>query len=155
MLQGLINWLAGKCDLSAGAHKTTLSTALSSSLDSIDVGKMSNGGATTALNAITATTTSAEIEVGAKGYKHIMLEFTGSGMTSGYAITLTGSAITGGTFGAIYKQKDDGTFVATSSITFATNGVLNYVIPFVAVNYLKITGTKTDGTLTVKVIPFN
>ena len=133
----------------------TLATSLSSTLDTIDVNKMSNGGIVTALNAVAATTTSAEIALGAAGFKSFVLELTGSGMTSGYVVTLTGSAISGGTHGAVYTQKDDKTFAVAASITLATNVVVSYVFKDVCDNYIKIIGTKTDGTLTAKVIPFN
>ena len=143
---------------SNGNLQTNLNTALDKDLDSINVGKMGNGGTTTALNAVTATTTSSEIAVGANGFKHVAIELTGASFASGnFAVTLTGCTIAGGTYGAIHKLKDDlSAFAVIPTITVSTNGVITYIIENISVNYLKITGTRTtDGTLTAKVTPFN
>ena len=139
------------------AIAVSLETALSKDIDSIDVGKMSQSGVTTALNAVTATTTSDEIAVGAAGFKHIILEITGSAFSSGnFVIAIKGCSVSGGTFGDIYRIKEDGTYAKVSDITINSNTTVKYVIPFVCTAYLKITGTRTtDGTLTVKVTAFN
>lgn len=132
-------------------------TTLSSSLDSIDVAKMSNGGTTIALNAVTSTTTSAEISVGASGFKHVKVELLGASFSSGnFVVSLSGCEISGGTFGSIYVLRDDGTFAALGAMTINSNVNVVYVLPNIAVNYLKIAGTRTtDGTLTARVTPFN
>jgi len=132
-------------------------TPLLKDLDSIDVGKMTNGGMTVALDAIVATTTSAEIPIGASGFKHVALYLEGSAFTSGnFALALTGSALSGGTFGTINKQVDAGTFAVVSIPPISTNAGLCYVIPNIGVNFLKLLATRTtDGTLTVRVVPFN
>jgi hypothetical protein len=118
---------------------------------------MSHSGVVTALNAVTATTTSDEISVGASGFKHIKLELTGAAFTSGnFAVTISGCDISGGTFTTINKQKDDATFTPILVPTISTNATFIYVIPFVSCNYIKVTGTRTtDGTLTAKVTAFN
>ena len=134
-----------------------LEVALSKDIDSIDVGKMSNGGSVLALNAVATTTTSAEIAVGAAGFKHVAVELTGSAFTTGnFAVAITGCSVSGGTFGTINKQKDDASFAPIVIPSISTNATFIYIIPNVAVNYIKITGTRTtDGTLTVRVTPFN
>lgn len=135
----------------------SLATALSSEVDSVDVGKMTQGTVTTALNAVTATTASDEIPLGAAGFKSLAIEFTGAAFTSGnFANTITGAAISGGTFGNIYRKKDDGTDVQVTLPTINANATTLYIIENLGVPYIKITGTRTtDGTLTVKVVPFN
>jgi hypothetical protein len=128
---------------------------LSKDYDSIDVGKKSKGGVTTAHNAITATATSVEIDT--TGYNWVSVECAVSAIASGnWAIELTGCAVAGGTYGTLYKLKDDGTQVAYPSVTLNANGtaILQYFIG--GVNYIKVKATRTtDGTLTCKVTPFN
>jgi len=134
-----------------------MATSLSKDIDSIDVGKMSNGGMSVALDAIIVTTTSAEISVGASGFKHIAIYLEGSAFTSGnFAFTLTGSAISGGSFGSINKQIDAGTYASIGLPAISTVANFCYIIPNIGVNYLKILATRTtDGTLTARVVPFN
>ena len=139
----------------AGVLSTNLSTALSAAIDSINVASMTPGAMVVALNGITATTTSAAIAVGAAGFKHVAIEFSGTGFTSGYSIALQGCNLIAGTYGDIYKQKDDGTYAKMANITFNTVGTIIYIIPNIGVNYLELVATKTDGTLTAKVTPFN
>jgi len=134
-----------------------MATALDKDIDSIDIGKMSNGAMTVALNAIVATTTSAEISVGANGYKHVAIYLEGSAFTSGnFALALTGSALSGGSFGSINRQVDAGTYAEHTLPAISTNANFVYIIPNIGVNFLKITATRTtDGTLTARVVPFN
>lgn len=128
---------------------------LSKDIDSIDVGKMSNGGTITALNGITATTTSDEIDL--RGYKHIQLTLVGSAFTSGnFAVALKGDSLTGGAFGDIYQQKADNTYAKIADITVNSSGTVTYIIPNIGCKYLKLTATRTtDGTLSAYVTPFN
>lgn len=135
-----------------------MATALSSDTDSVNVGKMGHGTTVTALSAVSATTTSSEISVGAAGYKHVKIELTGASFSSGnFAVTFTGAETSGSTFGAIYKLKSDlSAFATVPSITISSNVVVTYIIENIGVNYLKVVGTRTtDGTLTAKVTPFN
>jgi len=134
-----------------------MATPLLKDIDSIDVGKMSNGGMIVALDAVVVTTTSAEISVGASGFKHVAIYLEGSAFTTGnFAFTLTGSAISGGSFGSINKQIDAGTFASIGLPAISTAANFCYVIPNIGVNFLKILATRTtDGTLTARVVPFN
>lgn len=169
-VQALINFIGKLSDLTNNSLKTSivgslanipteLASGLDKDIDSFDLAKMSNGGlASTGLNGITATTISNEIPVGAAGFKHVAIYLEGSAFTSGnFAFTLEGASILGGNYGSIYKQKDDGTFSAALTIpAISTNANLCYVLPNIGVNYLKITATRTtNGTLTVRAIPFN
>jgi hypothetical protein len=128
---------------------------LSKDIDSIDVAKMSGAGTTTALNAVTSTTTSSEIDI--RGYKHIQLTLVGAAFSEGnFAVSFLGDSITGGTFGDIYRQLADGTYVKVADITISANVTVTYVLPYIGCKYLKIKGTRTtDGTLTAYVTPFN
>ena len=128
---------------------------LSKDIDSIDVGKMSNGGTITALNGITATTTSDEIDL--RGYKHIQLTLIGSNFTSGnFAVSFKGDSLSGGAFGDIYQQKADNTYEKVADITVNSNATTTYVIPYIGCKYLKLTATRiTDGTLSAYITPFN
>jgi hypothetical protein len=128
---------------------------ISKDVDSIDVGKMSNGGTITALNGITATTTSDEIDL--RGYKHIQLTLVGSAFTSGnFAVAFKGDSLTGGDFGDIYQQKDDKTYAKVGDITVNANGTATYIIQNIGCKYLKLVATRTtDGTLSAYITPFN
>jgi hypothetical protein len=128
---------------------------LSKDIDSIDVGRMSNAGTITALNGITATATSSEIDLG--GYKHIQLTLVGSAFTSGnFVVAFKGDSITGGDFGDIYQQKIDNTYDKVADITIYANGTVTYIIQNIGCKYLKLIATRTtDGTLSAYVTPFN
>jgi len=132
----------------------TLATVLSSSIDSIDVAKMTKGSVTTAHDAITATATS--FEIGCGGFNAISVECACSAFSTGnWVITILGCALSGGTFGACYSPKDDGTFVAQATPVISVNGNTTYYFKG-APNFVKILATRTtDGTLTCKVTPMN
>lgn len=126
---------------------------LSKDIDSIDVGKMSNGGTTPIT--FSATATSSEIDL--RGYKHIQLTLVGSTFSSGnIVISFKGGSITGGDFGDIYIQKPDNTYEKVASITINSNAVVNYIIQNIGCKYIKLNAVRTtDGKVTAYVTPFN
>ena len=131
-------------------------TALSSTIDSIDVNKMSSGGIVTALSAITATTTSAEIDC--RGFNSVRIEAEVTAINGHTcALTITGSEVSGGTFGQIFKDiAGTQTVVALPSLTAIKKEI--YIIQGGIPNYIKLTETLSGGTsatVTVKVTPFN
>lgn len=132
-----------------------LTTALSSQFDSIDVAKMSKGGTVTAHTGITATTTSAPIDM--TGYRHISVEIVASALTAGnWVVELIGSNLIGGVYGNVNKMKDDGTFVQMKTPAVSANGTYIYEFTNIGVRYLELKATRTtDGTLTAKVTPYN
>ncbi len=135
-------------------ENANLSTAISSTFDSIDVSKMTKGNVTVAHNAITATATSAEIDC--RGFNTISVECAASTLATGnWVISVLGCAVTGGSFGACYAPKDDGTFVAQATPAISANGNTTYYFRGIP-NFVKILATRTtDGTLTCKVTPMN
>lgn len=139
---------------STGYAPTSLATTISSATDTIDVSKMSKGGITVAHSAITATTTSAEIDC--RGFNAISVEMACSAFTDGnWVAAIHGCAVSGGTFGACYSPKDDGTFVAQATPAISANGNTTYYFRGIP-NYVKIVATRTtDGTLTCTVTPLN
>ena len=138
----------------SGNVQVTLATTLSSVTDSIDVAKMSKGGVTTAHSAITATATSSEIDC--RGFNAISVEMAASALSAGnWVASILGCAVSGGTFGACYTPRDDGTFVAQATPAISANGNTTYYFKGIP-NYVKILATRTtDGTLTVKCTPMN
>ncbi len=150
-LKGILKQLQNGGSLYA---PVSLATAIDALYDTINVSKMSKGGITVAHNAITATATSAEIDC--RGFNTISVEMACSAFSSGnWAAAIHGCAITGGTFGACYSPKDDGTFVAQAIAAISTNGNTTYYFRGVP-NYVKIVATRTtDGTLTCTVTPMN
>ena len=132
--------------------------ALTSSVDTIDVAKMSPDGVNLVMNGVVATTAVSAIPVLANGFKHVAIQVEGSAFTTGnFAFALQGCEIVAGNYGSIFKQKDDGTFSLALGIpAISANGSSIYILPNIGVNYLKLTATRTtDGTLTVRVLPFN
>lgn len=132
--------------------------ALTSSVDTIDVAKMSPDGVNLVMSGVVVTTTVSAIPVLANGFKHVAIQIEGSAFTSGnFAFALQGCEIIAGNYGSIYKQKDDGTFSTALGIpAISTNATFLYIFPNIGVNYLKLTATRTtDGTLSVRVLPFN
>lgn len=132
----------------------TLNTALSSTFDSIDVAKMTNGGTVTAISAVTTTTTSAEIDC--RGFKNVRIECEVTAISSAtWTPSITGSEISGGTFGDIYRDVAGALTVYTIPAQSVTGKVI-YIIKDVP-NFIKILETLagSSGTITVKVTPFN
>ncbi len=131
-----------------------LASALSSEYDTIDVSKMSKGSVTTAHSAITGTATSNEIDC--RGFNAISVEMAASALSSGnWVASILGCAVSGGTFGACYSPKDDGSHVAQATPAISANGNTSYYFKGIP-NYTKILATRTtDGTLTCKCTPIN
>ncbi len=151
LLKGLLKQLQGD---GSGYAPVSLATALSSSLDSVNVDKMSKGSITVAHNAITATTTSSEIDC--RGFNTISVECAVSSITSGnWICKVLGCAISGGTFGQCFAPRDDGGFEPQQTPVLAANGNTTYYFRGVS-NYVEIYAERdTDGTLTCKVTPMN
>lgn len=140
-------------DSTNDAQKVTLTTALSSAFDSVNVNKMSAGGIVTAHSAITATATSAEIDC--RGYKNVRIEVEVTAFASGTNTpSIVGSEISGGSFGSIFRDVA-GTMTAYTLPALNAVGKVIYIVKDVP-NFIKITET-ISGTLTttVKVTPFN
>jgi hypothetical protein len=128
--------------------------ALDKNLDSIDVAKMTNGGTVTAISAATTTTTSAEIDC--RGFKNVRIECEVIAISSAtWTPSITGSEISGGTFGNIYRDVA-GTLTAYTIPAQSVTGKVIYIIKDVP-NFIKILETLagSSGTITVKVTPFN
>ena len=122
---------------------------LDSSLDSIDVDKMSKGAITTAHSAITETATSAEIDC--RGYNSLLVHFVSDASDKTWTISVEGAMGSGLTFVPLL---DKATGLAASEITTDISGYFTISnIP----DYVKIVATEVDdgATVTVKVQPFN
>lgn len=135
--------------------KGMLSVSLSSEYDTINVNRMSKGGIAPdlGLTAITTTTTSNQIDC--RDFNTISVEMSCSGMSGSWTASVRGCAISGGTFGACYAPKDDGTFVAQATPAISADGNTTYYFRGIP-NYVKILATlATTGTLTCKVTPMN
>lgn len=137
-------------------------TALSSTFDSIDVNKMSAGGIVTAHSAIVATATSAEIDC--RGFNSIRIEVETTNVSSNdktWTPTITGSCVSGGTFGQIFQNvAGTQTALVLPAIAFGAGNVKQiYIIQGGIPSYLKITetlaGTNGTSAVTVKAVPFN
>lgn len=115
-------------------------------LDSFDVGKMSRGLATVALNAVSATTQSGEVDC--RGYNSVILHCVVTG-TGNWNISVQYAPVTGGTFVDAY----DGTSqIAVNALT------TNKAVYFRGVtDIIKVTATLASGTgtLTATAIPLN
>ena len=145
-----------------GNQQVNLNTAMSSTFDSIDVNKMSSGGVVSAHSAITATTTSPEIDC--RGFNSIRLEVETTNVSSTdktWTPTITGSCVSGGTFGQVF-QNISGTQTALTLpvIAFGAGNLKQiYVIQGGIPSFLKITetlaGTNGTSAVTVKAVPFN
>ena len=122
---------------------------LDSSLDSIDVDKMSKGAITTAHSAITDTATSAEIDC--RGFNSLLVHFVSDANDKTWTISVLGAMGSGLTFVPLL---DKATGLAASEITTDISGF--FVISNIP-DYIKIVATKTDdgATVTCKVQPFN
>lgn len=122
---------------------------LDSSLDSIDVDKMSKGAVTVAHSAITDTATSEEIDC--RGYNSLLVHFVSDSAILTWTISVQGAMGSGLTFVPLL---DKATGLAASEITTDISGYFTISnIP----DYVKIVATKVDdgATVTVKVQPFN
>jgi hypothetical protein len=128
--------------------QTTLTTALSSSIDSIDVAKMSKGSVLTAatlgLSGKSATTTSNEVD--ARGYNAILIAFTISGAAN-WTIKVQGSLTSGGTYFDIYQLANTGAMAAMSYQTNASRMFLFKGLP----DYIKIVATEDAGAETISI----
>ena len=122
---------------------------LDSSLDSIDVDKMSKGAITTAHSAITETSTSAEIDC--RGYNSLLVHFVSDSSILTWTISVQGAMSSGLTFVPLL---DKATGLAVSEITTDISGY--FVISNIP-DYVKIVATEVDdgATVTVTVQPFN
>ena len=122
---------------------------LSSTIDSIDVNRMSKGAITTAHNAITATATSAEIDC--RGFNSLLVHWVSNQTDKTWTISVLGAMGSGLTFVPLL---DKATGLAVSEITTDISGY--FVINNVP-DYVKIVATETDdgATVTCKVQPFN
>lgn len=129
-----------------GYAMMALMTKLSKEFDSIDVGKMSKGGAITAHNAIVDTKISGTIPC--SGFNAVILHVVISG-TGKWKIDIQNAVIDNGIFVDAFdgeKQLSTGEITASRSILF--RGITDYI---------KIAATEiTDGaTCTIKAQPLN
>ena len=142
--------LSGSNAEADGSVKTTMTTALDSDYDSINVDKMGKGGVTTAHAAITVTATSAEIDC--RGYNAVLIEASLSA-TFNWTFKGQGCMTSGGTFVDLYEQANTGTMTLMSYQCNASRMFLFKGIP----DYIKIVATEDEdgATVTVKVQPLN
>lgn len=123
---------------------------LDSGNDSIDVDKMGKGtritAATLGLSAVTATTTSTEINMSSHNYVAVFITVAGG---YNWAVKLQGAANSGGTFMDLY----DG----SSQCSVQLQNTTRVIMWPCGAPYAKIVATEdTDGTsCTVEVVPFN
>ncbi len=152
---GKVPVVAATSDALLAAIQTLLQTTgitllpLDSSIDSIDVDKMTKGAVTVAHSAITATATSAEIDC--RGYNSLLVHWVSSATDKTWVISVTGAMGSGLTFVPLL---DKVTGLAASEITTDISGF--FVISNIP-DYVKIVATETDdgATVTCKVQPFN
>jgi hypothetical protein len=123
---------------------------------------MSNGGIVTAHSAITATATSAEIDC--RGVNSVRIEVETTKVSSSdktWTPTITGSCVSGGTFGQIFRDiSGTQTALTLPTIAFGAGNVKQiYVIQGGIPSFLKITetlaGSNGTSAVTVKAVPFN
>lgn len=128
----------------SGAVLVSLATALSADYDSVSI-KMAKGPSITILNAVTATTTSAEIDC--RGYNSILVKVEQSGGT--WDISLQGAMVSGATFVDLYNGS---TQMKATGLT-ASRMILWTGVP----DFVKVVATLTggSGSVTVKVQPLN
>lgn len=134
-----------------GSLKTTMTTALDSDYDSIDVDKMGKGGVTTIHSAIADTATSAEIDC--RGYNALLVEAGVFSAAENWTFKVQGCMVSGGTFVDWYEQANTGTMTLMSYQCNAARGFIFKGIP----DYVKIVATRDGGAsaVTVKVQPLN
>jgi hypothetical protein len=124
---------------------------LDSSLDSIDVDKMSKGAVTVAHSVIADTATSSEIDC--RGYNSLLVYVGPFTAAENWTFKVQGCMTSGGTFSDWYEQANTGVMALMSYQTNASRGWVWHGIP----DYIKIVATR-DGAasaVTVTVQPFN
>jgi hypothetical protein len=139
--------VTGSNVLQDGTVKTSMTTSLDSTYDSINVNKMSKGGSITAIPSGTAvTTTSAEVPC--NGFNAVLVHVVITG-TGTWNISLQASPESGGNFVDAYDGANKMTTGdITSSRCVSFRGITDY---------LKVVATEVaDGaTCLVKVVPLN
>ncbi len=150
MSQALINFLAKVMNTARDAFNVTMTTALDSDYDSMNVDKMGKGAITTAHSAITGTATSAEIDC--RGYNAVLVSADISAAFN-WTFKVQGCIVSGGTFVDLYEQANTGAMVAMS---YQCNSSRIFVFKGIP-DYIKVVATEdADGaTVTVKVQPLN
>lgn len=139
-----------------GSWNMNMSTALTSSVDTMNVDMMGKGGTVTVFNPpITATTTSQPVDLG--NHKHVSFEVVVSAITVGdWVVELLGCNLAAGAFGPIHKLKDDGSFIALKTPEISENGTYIFEFMNIGVRYLKLRAICTNnGTITVRTTPYN
>lgn len=152
-----IGQVAGSMQLSGsnveqdGSIKTTMTTALDSDYDSIDVDKMGKGGVTTVHSAIADTATSDEVDC--RGYNAILVEAGVFSAAENWTFKVQGCMVSGGTFVDWYEMANTGIMTLMSYQCNAARGFIFKGIP----DYVKIVATRDGGAsaVTVKVQPLN
>jgi hypothetical protein len=134
-----------------GAMWVSLATGLSAASDSIDEAKRSKGSVTTAHSAITATTTSTEIDC--RGFNAVLVEVAISVQVKLWTTKIQGCLSSGGTFIDWYEMANTGTMTLMSYQTNASKGFVFKGIP----DYIKIVATEDEdtATYTCRVQPLN
>jgi len=134
-----------------GSLKTTMTTALDSDYDSINVDKMGKGGVTTVHSAIADTATSDEVDC--RGYNAVLIEVAISAEAKLWTFKVQGCMVSGGTFVDWYEMANTGTMNLMSYQTNTSKGWVFKGIP----DYIKIVATEDEdtATCTVKVQPLN
>jgi hypothetical protein len=124
---------------------------LDSSLDSIDVDKMTKGAITTAHSIIADTATSSEVDC--RGYNSLLIYAGPFTAAENWTFTVQGCMTSGSTFVDWYEQANTGVMALMSYQTNASRGWVWHGIP----DYIKIVATRDGGAsaVTVKVQPFN
>lgn len=143
--------LSGSNVAEDGSVKTTMTSALDSDFDSINVDKMGKGGVTTIHSAIADTATSAEIDC--RGYNAILIEAGVFSAAENWTFKVQGCMISGGTFVDWYEMVNTGTMTLMSYQCNAARGFIFKGIP----DYVKIVATRDGGAsaVTVKAQPLN
>jgi hypothetical protein len=113
--------------------------------------KLSKGDVTTTHSAITATTTSAEVDC--RGYNAILISAAISAAVQNWTFKVQGCMASGGTFVDCYELANTGTMTLMSYQTNVSKIFVFKGIP----DYIKIVATEdVDGaTVTVQVQPLN
>ena len=109
-----------------------------------------------ALSGVTTTTTSAEIDC--RGFNSIRIEREVTAVAAGtFTCTVTGSEVSGGTFGTIYKENSSNVQTAIALPTIDSVKKEVYSVSGGIPSFIKITETLAGGTgtITTKVTPFN
>jgi hypothetical protein len=112
------------------------------------------GEITTVLSAITATTTSAEVNC--TGFNSLLVECDVTDIVSGnWAVDVQGTMVSGTAVGDCYDMLAGSTPVKMSTGTISANGKRLFIFRGIP-DFIKIKATRTtDGTITCKVQPVN